>query len=601
MESRNITGTSADLIAIDKYLSEYPLTGEELKNQIQIKLGDTIVTDQATITGPTAVTNGQKYTLTISSSVSEGIAESYEDFLEARRKYENGEDGGRLYRESSGGALQVIIPENIIQDESGNTNGSTEFSMGENEDTLKPEIVKVSSQKYLLGQDGNPLSDRPTETITFDVTDKYFGTIDLDVDDIHIFVDGEETVIVNKELQLEETLTATIDGASQTIGRRYKLILSDFEMAGLENEYDFRGLSGTVSIEIDEGIATDQSGNTSGGRKADGTNTSQGQPIVGDLVDFISPSIIYESSETSRVENASGETEVQIVFDVTDKYYSNGTITLDDLTIMIQDGTTDTNYINLKDIPGVELGISEVDKIEEGPFNKTIDGTVQLVTNQVIGKTYTLTIRNLEQAEIATGRNYLDYSGNVTITLASGKIEDTSANRNFQKTITMGIDLPDETGDKEVLDIVSPVWSIENQVVDIENKEATITLRGTDKYFSTSTLTVEDIELYLDGEQVVVNDGTSGRTITIEETTPIYENWTIEGVNSQVQIGVKYVIKVTGFDVDSEQAKIKIPSETLQDLSGNTSEEVQMVLYSCLMSASEETLATAGNNATRIF
>ena len=186
---------------------------------------------------------------------------------------------------------------------------------------------------------------------------------------------------------------------NQTIGRRYTLVLSDFETTGLENGYDFKGISGTVSIEIDEGIATDQFGNTSGGRKADGTNTSEGQPMVGDLVDFINPSIIYKSSETSRVENAQGETEVQIVFDVTDKYYANSTLTVNDLTIMMQDGTVDTNYINLKDIPGVEFGLSEVNKVEAGPFNKTVNGTVQSVTNQVIGKTYTLTIRNLEQAE----------------------------------------------------------------------------------------------------------------------------------------------------------------------------------------------------------
>ena len=595
----NLTATTADLIATDKYLSTYP-TAAELKSQMQVKIGETDVTNQITITGPTAVTNGQKYSLTIPEAVADGQPESYDEFLAARSKYANGEDGGRLYREATSGAVKVIIPKDIIADTSGNTNIVKEFSMGNANDVLKPETVKVSSTKDTTNK---------TETIIFDVTDKYFAqmnysTIELK-DKIHVLVDGEETTTVTKDLQLLETLTATIDGSTQTIGKRYKLVLSDFatptDGKGLENGYDFKGLSGTVSIEIDEGIATDQSGNTSSGRKTDGTNTSEGQPMVGDFVDFINPDVIYRHSETNIVENASGEKEVQIVFDVADKYYSSGTLTADDLTIMIQDGTDDTNYINIRDIPGVQIGLGIADKIEEGPFNKTVSGSVQSVTNQVIGKTYTLTISNLEQAEIATGRNYLDYSGNVTIGIPANKVSDTSGNQNVSKSITMGIDLPEETGSKEVLDIVRPVWSLESQSVDIDKQEATITIKGTDKYFSGSSLTANNVELYIDGTKVTTNDGTSGRSVSIESTTPIYEDWTIDGATSQVQIGVTYVIKITGFEVNAEQAKVKIPAGTLTDTSGNTSEELETVLYSCLMSATGETQATTGNDATRIF
>ena len=594
----NLTATTVDLIATDKYLSTYP-SATELKNQIQVKIGETNVTSQITITGPTAVTNGRKYSLTIPESVAAAQPESYDDFLNARTKYANGQEGGRLYREATSGAVHVLIPENIITDTSGNTNIAKEFDMGNANDSLKPETVKVSSSKDTTNK---------TETIIFDVTDKYFAqmnysTIELK-DKIHVFVDGEEKTSITKDLQLVETLEASIDGSTQTIGKRYRLVLSDFETPsdgkGLENGYSFKGLSGTVSIEIDEGIATDQTGNTSGGRKSDGTNTSEGQPMVGDFVDFIKPDIIYRKANTTRVVNSNGKTEVRIVFDVTDKYYTSGTLTTNDLTIMIQDGTVDTNYINLKNISGVSIGLSSANKVETGPFKKTVSGNVQSVTNQVIGKTYTLTISNLEQAGIASGRNYLDYSGNVTIGIASNKISDTTGNKNVAKTITMGIDLPEETGSKEVLDIVRPVWSLESQSVDIDKQEATITLRGTDKYFSGSSLTSNNIELYIDGESVATN-GTSGRSVTIESTTPIYEDWTIDGATSKVQIGVTYVIKVTGFEVNAEQAKVKIAEGTLTDTSGNTSEELETVLYSCLMSATGETQVTAGNAATRIF
>ena len=593
----NQTATSVDLVATDKYFKQVLYTTEQLKSMIQVKVGETIITEGITLTGPTTVTNGVKYTLTIPDFSGDAELEAYEDFLAERELYEttNGAQG-RLYREQFAGDIIVTIPADTIEDQSGNKNKAKEFNMGQTLDTLSPETVFVSSQKDTTNK---------TETIVFDITDKYFSYIGIrdangvetnafDEDEIFVSIDNVLATSVNKEITNVETLSAVIDGIPQTIGKRYTVVLSDFATPGLEGSYDFKGLSGTVSIEIAEGMATDQSGNISGGRKADGTNTSEGQPMVGDLVDFIKPSIIYRSSETIKNTN-----EVQIIFDVTDKYYSTGTLTINDLTVKIQDGTVDTNYINVKDIAGVGLSLSSAPKYETETFNKTVAGQIvtldgtdaTLEAQRIIGTRYTLTISNLEQAGVAGGRNYLDYSGNVTIAVDGEKVEDTSGNKNEDKTITMGIEEPDGTGVKEELDIVRPSWELLSQSVDIDNQISTIRLKVTDKYFSNSSLDEDVIELYITENGISTKAASNGVTIT--NTEVITESWTINGVASNVVIGAIYDIKVEGFATDKEQAKIKIPEGVIVDKSGNESKEFTFIIYSCLMSTQTESTASS--------
>ena len=559
------TNATMELIGKDKYLDKERSKELLTSNSIKVMVDGVDISGLATelsksLSEPEEITNGLKYTLTISN-----LEESYDAFISARN------EGKRVYREYSGD-VSIEIPKETLIDNYGNKSSKLTIGVGEI-DTLKPEIVKVSSSIDKTAK---------TETIVFDVTDKYYSTI-LDgqtlLSKLHVFIDSENADTITKQIANVETLTATIDGVERTVGKRYTLVLSDFEQAGLQEGYQFKGLSGTVSVDIEAGIATDTKG-----------NTSNETTLKGDFVDVIEPSMVYKYTKTVE-----GAKSVDIVFDVTDKYYSSGDLTLADLTIKMQNGTDLGNYIDMKNIPGAKLTLSTpTNIISTKAINKTVNGEIKTgLTNQVVGRRYTLTISGLEQSKIADGAKYLEYSGNVTIAVTAGKIKDTSNNGNLNKTLTFGIDLPDETGTKENLDIVSPVWAVDSQTVDLDNQEATIVVTATDKYFKQSTLTNDALELWINGVQVEKN-GATGRNLTIVSQEEMYEDWIENGRTSKHLVGVKYTIKASGFNVDEGQVKIKIPTGMITDYSNNKSEGLEFMLYSCLKATNTETLPTSG-------
>ena len=554
-----------DLIGTDKYLNK--TNSKSLTpNEIKVFVDGVDITSIATglsksLAGPIDIDNGIKYTLTITN-----LEESYDAFIAARNANK------RVYREYSGD-VTLEVPEGKLVDNSGNKSSKLSVKVGI-VDTLKPEIVKVSSTV-------NPTAK--TETIIFDVTDKYFGTI-LDeqtlLSKLHVFVDEEAADSITKQITNVETLTDTVDGISRTVGKRYTLVLSNFEKEGLQSGYEFKGISGTVKVTVDAEIATDSNG-----------NTSNSATLAGDFTDFIEPSVVYRFSKP-----ASGANSVTITFDVTDKYYKSGDLTLADLALKMQNGKDLSNYIDMKTISGAQIQFGTPSNVTcTTAMNKTVNGTVQKgLTNQIIGRRYTITISNLEQAQIKDGDQYLEYSGNVQIGVAKGKVKDQENNTNLAQTITFGINLPEGTGIKEALDIVKPIWSVELQTVDLDKQEATIIVKGTDKYFSKSTLTNDTLQLIMNGSKVTTNDIASGRTLEITGQKEIYEDWIENGVTSQHLVGVEYTIIATGFDVDKGQVKIRIPEATLTDNSGNSSNALEFMLYSCLKATNTETSATSG-------
>ena len=554
-----------DLIGTDKYLNK--TNSKSLTpNEIKVFVDGVDITSIATglsksLAGPTDIDNGIKYTLTITN-----LEESYDAFIAARNANK------RVYREYSGD-VTLEVPEGKLVDNSGNKSSKLSVKVGI-VDTLKPEIVKVSSTV-------NPTAK--TETIIFDVTDKYFGTI-LDeqtlLSKLHVFVDEEAADSITKQITNVETLTDTVDGISKTVGKRYTLVLSNFEKEGLQSGYEFKGISGTVKVTVDAEIATDSNG-----------NTSNSATLAGDFTDFIEPSVVYRFSKP-----ASGANSVTITFDVTDKYYKSGDLTLADLALKMQNGKNLSNYIDMKTISGAQIQFGTPSNVTcTTAMNKTVNGTVQKgLTNQIIGRRYTITISNLEQAQIKDGDQYLEYSGNVQIGVAKGKVKDQENNTNLAQTITFGINLPEGTGIKETLDIVKPIWSVESQTVDLDKQEATIIIKGTDKYFSKSTLTNDTLQLIMNGSKVTTNDTASGRTLEITGQKEIYEDWIENGVTSQHLVGVEYTIMATGFDVDEGQVKIRIPEATLTDNSENSSNALEFMLYSCLKATNTETSATSG-------
>ena len=466
---------------------------------------------------------GVMYTLTLSN------------FVETDGEFEA---SGRIYREYSGNT-KIEIEANTLVDESGNANVLTTLDLGKI-DTIHPEILKVSS---------NVDEENQKETIVFDVVDKDLATVGItttDTSKIHVYVDNEEATTITKTITNVQDLTATIDGNSRVVGKRYTLELSNIvqpRTTTIDYDREYADWSGNISITIDEGTATDNSG-----------NANEETTIEGDFVDFIKPEVIYQYAETDIDSDGKSYT---MVFDIVDKYYTSGTLTLEDLAIRID---------------GEEPDWTEVNKALQ------VEDRMNMVNGEskVIGKRFTLTLSNLEQLQIKEGDNYLDYSGVVTVAIPADKIMDTTGHGNDATTLTSGISLPGGTGAEEVVDVVDPLVEKITSNVDVANKTATMTFKATDKYFENSTLTNENIQIVVNGSEDITG-------ITKQLTsTPLNEQRVVNGASSTVQYGVQYTLNLTGIDTNVNQIKVRIPEGWITDASGNGNKETDLILLNTL-------------------
>ena len=472
---------------------------------------------------------GVMYTLTLSN------------FVETDGEFEA---SGRIYREYSGNT-KIEIEANTLVDESGNANVLTTLDLGKI-DTIHPEILKVSS---------NVDEENQKETIVFDVIDKDLATVGItttDTSKIHVYVDNEEATTITKTITNVQDLTATIDGNSRVVGKRYTLELSNIvqpRTTTIDYDREYADWSGNISITIDEGTATDNSG-----------NANEETTIEGDFVDFIKPEVIYQYAETDIDSDGKSYT---MVFDIVDKYYTSGTLTLEDLTILID---------------GEEPDWAEVNKALQ------VEDRINMVNGEskVIGKRFTLTLSNLEQLQIKEGDNYLDYSGVVTVAIPADKIMDTTGHGNDATTLTSGISLPGGTGAEEVVDVVDPLVEKITSNVDVANKTATMTFKATDKYFENSTLTNENIQIVVNGSEDITG-------ITKQLTsTPLNEQRVVNGASSTVQYGVQYELTLSGIDTNVNQIKVRIPEGWITDASGNGNKETDLILFNTLKKQDRE-------------
>ena len=312
---------------------------------------------------------------------------------------------------------------------------------------------------------------------------------------------------------------------------------------------------------LSDGSANDVLGVT---QRASGTDRINRELLDGGFVDFIKPNATYQYTETDI--DHDGKT-FTMVFDMTDKFYDSGTLTLDDLTILID---------------GEEPDWTEIDKsLQEEDRTNIVNGE-----SEVIGKRYILTLSNLEQLQVKEGDNYLDYSGVVTVAIPADKIFDTTGNANNATTLTSGITIPGGTGTEEVVDVVQPLVEKMSSTVDVANKTANLTFKVTDKYFANSTLTNENI-------QILVN-GSENTSIVKELTsTPLNEQRMVNGVTSTVQYGVQYTLNLTGIDTTVNQIKVRVPEGLIIDQSGNTNETTYLILFNTLRNTSTETENTS--------
>ena len=589
----NSTGkmnVSMDLYGTDKYYKENSLTADKVQLWVD---GVNVTASENTTEIVKSLTkvkdlseNGLNYGIHYKLEIS-GLEETDNKFNEQRSKYATNTASGRVYREYSG-EMKVRIPENTIIDNSSNKNEALEVALNKI-DTLKPEIIKVSSTK-------NTTSGK--ETFVFDVVDKNLKTTGLGTtvaeanankSKVTVYVDGEEASSVTKNYVKVEELKATINGNSKTVGYRYTLELTNFPKTRSLIDYDreYTDWSGNVSIKFGAGIVTDEGGtatDSSGNAITIEKNENVETELQGDFIDVVKPDITYK-----YVEDATNPTKSDInktdktftmVFDMTDKFYDetkSKVLSIDDLIIKIDNKDVDWTKVS-KSLSSIN--ITNTVKITE-------NGVVKSVT-KVIGKRYTLKLSDLEQLQVKQGDKYLDYSGVVTVVVPANKMVDTSNNTNVAKTITSGINIPGGTGTGKVVDVVDPLFEKVSSSANSINKTATLNFKVTDKYFSTSTLTKDNIQIFINGAETK-----SGLEVSLTREDK-QEERTVNNVTSTVTYGIDYTLTVTNFASDVKQVKVVIPQGVAKDQSENGNKKTEFILYNTLINTSQEENANSG-------
>ncbi len=379
------------------------------------------------------------------------------------------------------------------------------------------------------------------------------------------------------------TTTNTRTGAQDVL---QTITITNFEEAERILGKAYKEWSGNIRLEIAQGTLTDTTnandttityGNSNVSIINDGTGTRTNNAIEDEtkvdkntagamFADFIKPEFTYTYSSTDINNNTKTLT---VTFSVVDKFFNSTT------------GLTNADGITVKMID---------ENVVPENLTKTITKTRDITetrnnTSIKIGEEYTLTVTGFEQAQMAEDGKYKDYSGPVSIAFPAGIVSDKSGNTNIAKTITVGIKEPDGTEDAEIVDFVKPTWKAENLQIDTENKEATVDLIGTDKYFESGSLDVSQIKVIVDGEEV-----TDTTSVIKELSTPTELTETRDGAS--VQYGVKYTLTLNGWKQTDEafqasekryreysgNTQIIIEEGTLIDESGNESDETTLDL-----------------------
>ena len=407
--------------------------------------------------------------------------------------------------------------------------------------------------------------------------------------DIKVYIDGATYTSSN----ITDSATIAVGTATTTTNTRtgaqdvlQTITITNFEQAERLLGKTYKEYSGNIRLEIAQGTLTDTTnandttityGNSNVSIINDGTGTRTDSTIEDEtkvdknttgamFADFIKPEFTYIYSSTDI--NYDQKT-LTVTFSVVDKFFNSTT------------GLTNADGITVKMID---------ENVVPENLTKTITKTRDITeirnnTSIKVGEEYTLTVTGFEQAQMAEDGKYKDYSGPVSIAFPAGIVSDKSGNTNIAKTITVGINEPDGTGEEEIVDFVKPTWKAENLQVDTENKEATVDLIGTDKYFESGSLDVSQIKVIVDGEEV-----TDTTSVIKELSTPISLTETRDGAS--VQYGVKYTLTLNGWKQTDEafqasekryreysgNTQIIIEEGTLIDESGNESDETTLNL-----------------------
>ncbi|OKZ64413.1 MAG: hypothetical protein BHW02_06445 [Clostridium sp. 28_12] len=283
---------------------------------------------------------------------------------------------------------------------------------------------------------------------------------------------------------------------------------------------------------------------------------------------MIKPEVIYKYA-TSNIDKTNKIFKME--FDLVDKYCKTiNNIAVTDLTIQIDGKVPDWTKVTRN--------------LEVSDIKEPVNGT-----NKLIGRHYTLTLSNLEQLQVKSGDNYLDYSGVITVAIPANKMQDTTGNQNVTTTITSGVSIPAGTGSDTIVDVVDPLIEKISSTVDAPTKTATLNFKVTDKYFASSDLANGNIEILVNGAKNTTVAANNALTVVKNLTEPR----TVDGKTVQVQYGIEYSLKISGFDANANQIKVRFPTKHVKDKSGNVNKQTDIMIYNVLRSAATETEVTS--------
>ena len=426
---------------------------------------------------------------------------------------------GELYKNYSG-YISITIPENKVTDLSGNKNIKKTITIGTdtpNGDNKNPVIVDVVKPIWRIENieiHNKNFEENLTESFVYlDIigTDKYYNGNTLNPSDILPIIDDENATNIKVEFEYFSgrkeygvLVSETRENGNKVYGVKYRVKLSGFEEQEKQPGKEYLEWSGNLKVKISANTLVDESENAN----------IETLLNVG-MVDFINPQI--EQLELTSAEISADKTNKTktIKFNVIDKYFdssSNTTLTKDNII----------SYVD-----GIEANLTKT--LTYSDVHKTTNTGVDYVV-----RTYKLVLSNFEQkrTEVNYDREFIDWSGYVTIEIAENTIKDKTGNGN-DKTLLIGGDV----------DYIKPTITYKYLDTDINVNEKTFTMTVdiTDRYYnSNSKLTIDNLGVVKIDEADLLAAYKNG-LINIE----IIEKQDIKNTinDSEILVGKRYQIK----------------------------------------------------------
>ena len=543
----------------DKFLIKDRSKFELTTDKITIYADDVVSTEiEKQISGPVEIRANEEYEYTLTLLNIKPDRDEYEEFTP-----KNPIVGGTAkYKKENGGDIMIKIAAGAVTDAYGNKTKEQIIDPG-NIDGTGPEVYDIQKTKDATNN---------KETFVFNVTDKNYDSTDLvTIDELTVWLDGKQVDIDGEitkkfitnpvaKIGTPVEIITTVNGQERVVGHQYTLEIGSIVETNAEfvvSNRKYRELSGTLEVKIATDAAKDKKGN----------KINPDTATITDFNDMIKPEVIYKYA-TSNIDKTNKIFKME--FDLVDKYCKTiNNIAVTDLTIQIDGKVPDWTKVTRN--------------LEVSDIKEPVNGT-----NKLIGRHYTLTLSNLEQLQVKSGDNYLDYSGVITVAIPANKMQDTTGNQNVTTTITSGVSIPAGTGSDTIVDVVDPLIEKISSTVDAPTKTATLNFKVTDKYFASSDLANGNIEILVNGAKNTTVAANNALTVVKNLTEPRI----VDGKTVQVQYGIEYSLKISGFDANANQIKVRFPEKHVKDKSGNVNKQTDIMIYNVLRSAATETEVT---------